>query len=350
MDITEYLYEVGGAEYAGGTQAEYDGGARRAAAKIVTDTVSKDQVISSLIPDTVSECSLCVERAPGDPCTSAPTIKSIGTVLGVDGTNAEIMSSAKATLKCETEKCVLTKLAPRIGDDVARREIVGRLKVAGPTCSKLLSNVNIDDVMAQWGIHYADFYPYHFNMRNYASYSFVDGRTIHEPDTLATVLFRDLYTGEHNGVKHRCCACVINTDVYQGEGKHWMALFADARGETWTVEFFNSSGNAPAPEFASWLVKTKNAMEDLNPKSNPQIVKASPVQLQMSKSECGVYSLFYIWARLHNVPASYFSNGGIPDQLMFEFRQHLFDDPTRPSVEVFDWDKYCTTTKITWEK
>jgi hypothetical protein len=124
-----------------------------------------------------------------------------------------------------------------------------------------------------------------------------------------------------------------------------MALFADARNsDRWTVEFFNSSGNAPAPEWVSWLVKTKAGMElilDREKKKIPvEIMKVSSIRHQQSRSECGLYSLFYIWARLHNIPPEYFMENPIPDQLMFEFRQHLFEDPKRKTVKKFDWTAY----------
>jgi hypothetical protein len=141
-----------------------------------------------------------------------------------------------------------------------------------------------------------------------------------------------------------------------------MALFADARGDTeWTVEFFNSSGNAPAPEWINWLEKTKNLMEGIVTQVSAQtagqsvtsptvrIVRASTMRHQQSRSECGLYSLFYIWARLHKVPTSYFMKNLIPDSLMFEFRQHLFEDPSRKTMRRFNWEEYKNTVKIKWE-
>ena len=79
-------------------------------------------------------------------------------------------------------------------------------------------------------------------------------------------------------------------------------------------------------------------------------MRVSNLRHQKSKSECGVYSLFYIWARVHNIPPEQFSKNAIPDKLMFEFRQHLFADPTRMELKTFDWDAFKGTTKIEWEK
>jgi hypothetical protein len=242
-------------------------------------------------------------------------------------------------------------MSSKLGEDVVEHEININLKVEGPTDSKLLSNINIDSTLQQWTIRWSDFYPYNFHMLNYASYSYRNGRVVHKPDTLATLPFDDLYYGR-TGRVYRCAACVINTDTYQGPGQHWMALFADARGVKWSVEFFNSSGNSPAPEWVNWMEKTKTIMENILTNSDHnsvEMVKVSSIRHQKSRSECGLYSLFYIWARLNGVPYEYFSENHIPDQLMFEFRQHLFNDPRRTKLKSFDWSTYQGTAKIQWD-
>jgi len=309
----------------------------------------KDSVLSGLIPNTISECALYLQKTSGEVCMSDEIVKDISTTLNIQGPIETVVSAAKTQTKCETEKCLLTKMARQLGDKKVKKEIMTRLKVAGPTDSKLLSNVHIDNTLQQWSHKYDDFYPFNFNMLDYASYSWRNGTVSSTPDSLATVAFSDLYNGDY-GKKYRCCACVINSDRYRGSGKHWMALFADARGaDRWTVEFFNSSGNAPAPEWVNWLVKTKSAMETLT-EIPVEILRVTNIRHQQSKSECGVYSLFYILSRLNNVPPEYFMKHPISDQLMFELRSHLFDDPSRKSLKSFDWNEYKSTVRIEWEK
>jgi hypothetical protein len=218
-------------------------------------------------------------------------------------------------------------------------------------------------------------------MLNYASYSYRNGYIVNKPDTLATINFDQLYYGKlsivsldqargikpatraalsgqgGSCVKYRRAGCVINTDKYQGPGKHWMALFVDTTTPTWTVEFFNSSGNNPAPEWVNWMEKTKNILEriissdssDSNKRPVVEIIKSSNQQHQWSRSECGLYSLFYIWARLNHLSVEYFALNTIPDQLMFEFRHHLFHDQSRKQLKHFNWDKYQSDVKLEWE-
>ena len=127
-----------------------------------------------------------------------------------------------------------------------------------------------------------------------------------------------------------------------------MALFADARNPNRaTVEFFNSSGRPPVPEWVNWMVKTQIGLKKVGFK-NVELVKSSSVEHQASMSECGVYSLYYIWCRLNGVPVETFSECKIPDEKMFEFRQHLFADPTATENGVFDWNKFQRVVNIKW--
>lgn len=292
--------------------------------------VEKDPIISSLLPDKITECSLVGPGAGS--CLSIDSIKKIASKLKTDEPIDKVIDASKNILGCATARCVVQKLDIDIGKDAAN------FKIKGPIDTSLLSNYNIDGVMRQYAARFPDFYPYNFNMLNYMDYSFHDGAIINEPDSLATVQFSDLHARGF-----RRAGCIINTDVYQGQGKHWMALFVDSTVPS--VEFFNSSGNAPAPEWISYMVKTKDQLEELT-RRTAQMVKVTNIRHQQSKTECGVYSLFYVWARLNKVPYSYFIDKPIPDQLMFEFRQHLFDGS--PFVE-FDFHDYTKKFRIQWE-
>lgn len=340
-------------------------GARRERATALVGTVvggsahsviaGKDKTVAELIPDLITPCALGVG---GSTCVGEKTITVVARHLGIaDVDPVKVIEAARAATNCGTEKCAVTAVAAELtGADhaVISSDIAISYKVAGPTGTKLLSNFNIDAGLRQWAATRPDFFPYNFNMRDYASNSFVDRTVVHQPDTLATVAWADL---ARRGIRR--AACVINSDVYSGPGKHWMALFADTTADPPSVEFFNSSGSAPAAEWVNWLVKTRAQIDAVmgsgssgSPAKPCRIVKVTSIRHQDSKSECGVYSLFYIWARLHGVPPEYFMKTPVPDQLMFEFRQHLFDDKARPELSEprkFDWNAYKGTVRIEWE-
>jgi hypothetical protein len=382
------------------------------------NAVKKDSIIENLIPNEITECALYLQKKVGEPCSTDETINKIAETLEINGDPNEIISAAKTSLGCNTEKCVLESLRDKIGSERVKAEINTRFKLVGPNGIELLSNFDIDDTLMQWTCKWKKFFPYNFNMINYASYSLDYGHVINKPDTLATISFSDLYYGkikkEHkyekitrdetdkyakviygdiaktglknkssnadssvlfaaidgqNGAvdiasdipRYNCGGCVINSDKYQGRGKHWMALFFDARGDEWSVEFFNSGGNGPAPEWINWVLKTCEQMKDVAAENGRRVnitpVRSSSIRHQHSKTECGLYSLFYIYARLCGVPYSYFHKNPIPDQLMFELRQHLFAAPgghkgieIQNGVPKFNFDKYKNEIKIEWER
>ncbi len=288
------------------------------------------------VPETISECSIVAGDGPT--CMDADASAKITTALGVT-----TIDEAKTAVGCDSERCLVERAAQQIGHKNARA-IIGRyFKIDGPTDASLLSNVNIDTTLEQWAEKFRDFYPYNFNMKNYTKYHYENGRVEDGPDTLATVNVGELY---RKGV--RTAACVINTDVYQGNGEHWMCLFVDMRepGKA-TVEFFNSAGGCPQVAWQNWLVKTKEELEAAGI-ADVQICGCSKIIHQSSMSECGVYSLYYIWSRLNGVTWRELSSVKIPDKLMFEFRQHLFTNPIIDGGK-FDWDKYQKRVRIKWQ-
>ena len=304
------------------------------------------------IPSVVSDCSLIFQENNNgasnelkSTCLSSATLtvvsKSLGTTKSID--------DIKNKTNCPDDKCIIQVATSRnlIDKATANREIAN-LKIEGPTDNKLLSNINIDSILHQWQTKFTDFYAYNFNMLNYMDYSFRNGRTVEEPDTLATVSWNSLK------LKYKCAGCVINSDVYQGGGKHWMALFADWRDPAhYTIEFFNSSGYAPAPEWVAWMEKIKSAMEITDKTARIECIRVSQIRHQKSKSECGLYSLYYIWSRLNGKTPDFFKNNKIEDKLMFEFRQHLFTGGHSGNKGVvngkFDWQKFTSQVDVKWE-
>jgi Ulp1 protease family, C-terminal catalytic domain len=349
------------------TSPKVGGAADRSRRTDGADTAAAPSILAKLRPNTISECSL-TKSLSGDGttvCMSAKALDKIAEALDMDGEKAEIvLDEAKKRLGCKTERCAVKKSADILGKQAVIAELSRNFKVEGPTDNKLLNNVNIDNVMKQWAAATPGFFAYNFNMRDYASKSFRHGSVLDQPDTLATVDFRALYEGKRapyntDGARYTCCACVVNTDVYDGPGKHWMALFADARGaKRWTVEFFNSSGNSPSPEWVNWLQKTKAVMEaiaaergDGQPRPTVEVIKSSRLKHQLSRSECGIYALFYIWARLNGIEPEYFADNRISDKHMFEFRQYLFSHADQMDMlgKKFDWDKFKGAVDIEWE-
>lgn len=304
--------------------------------------------VASLIPEHIdSECSL-IKYKDGKPCavcSSNATIKLLTADLNIKAEDpVDALNILKTQTNCDTERCVLDALKHKHKQQISA-ELFTNFKHPGPTDDKLLSNYNIDDILKQYSLWFNDFTYLNFNMRNYADYSFRDGYIENNPDTLATVKVSDWYPAKKK------LGCVINTDTYQGPGKHWMALFVDTTVTPCSVEFFNSSGNAPLLEYQRWLEKTKLQLEDL--KLPAKTYAVSKIQHQDSRSECGVYSLLYIYARLKGIPVEVFQNKKIDDALCFHFRQLIFTgkaifDHSKTGGK-FDWNAYQKVVPIKWE-
>jgi hypothetical protein len=263
-----------------------------------------------------NECSKCAENQtdPDAVCSSKPTVEKIKKELKIDAkSDKDTMKIAKKILGCgNSEVCVLEKLKDRIGFNIVLGEFDERFLPRGPANSEaLLNNVNIDSVLKQWALLYPNFEPFEFAMIDFAEY----GHPINKINIKKLI---------ENGID--CFGLVFNTDVMSGGGKHWITSFGDMRSDkSWTVEFFNSSGNSPTFEIVDWMSKTVIKMENvaqLNTKVSYSQVSA--LTHQQSETECGVYSLYYIYSRLNKVPHKYFAKNVIKDADMYKFRKELF--------------------------
>lgn len=116
---------------------------------------------------------------------------------------------------------------------------------------------------------------------------------------------------------------VINTDKSSGSGIHWFAVYLNLSKNGGTLEHFNSSGRAPRNEITTYLTKLKNKLEKKYPGKKFNIVY-NRTQHQSKDSECGVYSVFYIWARLTGIPFERFNQKPVKDENMERFRKRLF--------------------------
>lgn len=295
----------------------------------------KDEVSISLVPEVVSECSLVARKGRTGSCLSDDAIKFLSSRSGIKINVPDDVKELRRRYGVKKDKDLLVHLP----QEMSKKEEIF-FKIDGPSGVSLLSNDDIDTIMKQWTMAFPRFYAYNFNMLDYDKYSFRNGRVVKGPDTLLSVDPEELFK------KYDSCGCIINSDVYHGAGKHWMALYADTKNKT--VEFFNSSGRSPVPEWTSWLERARRGMaasrgfryEDI------KVLTGHRVQ-QYSMTECGVYSLFYIWARLNGTPQEYFENNPIHDELMFEFRAHLYNGYL--DNKVWNFDQFKKGTNVRWD-
>lgn len=307
----------------------------------------------------------CARINPSGVCTENPDILSaivdaaskVKTGAGkrraprlptADTPAAAAVRKAAAALKCDSESCVLVSLARAraVSDAEVRREFAHNFKPVGPRLGRaLLSNSNIDNTLKRWADEFPDFCPCPFAMADFETNG--DAFASADPARLRT-------EGEAKGEPCRTFACVHNTDVSTGGGKHWVAVFVDMRADPagkdpWSVEYFNSAGHPPARPVVRWMERTRAQLEAARRQmadasrapaardagardaSTPLAVSraVTSVAHQRSQTECGPYSLYYIRRRLEGAPVETFTDPKvrISDEAMEEFRRYLFRAP-----------------------
>jgi hypothetical protein len=197
-------------------------------------------------------------------------------------------------------------------------------KPKGPANSTdLLNNYNIDNTMKQWAgegkIKNKKFYAVPFQMIDFAN----------QRSELNNLDIPDLM---HKG--YDSFGVVFNTDVSSGRGKHWFCVYGNLKpngvGQPGTeknpitIEYFNSSGNPAKEEVVVWMEKL---IADLLHDNKIYAVRVNAVQgnqIQKSKTECGMWSLIYIWSRLMDKPTDWLIKNNATDEEVIEARKRFF--------------------------
>lgn len=352
----------------GKKKVHFDDGEDRSTALAASSGSSPEDRRAALekLTTSVSECSEATGTQPGEPCSSKKVLNAIKAFRKLlahkrarDQARAEKAAKAPAlptnstpgaqavrkvaeALGCTSESCVVShpdfkRFAVSEGHvenhDVLEAGLAARFKPKGPRDSTaLLNNFNIDAVLQDWAVTHEKFFNFPFAMIDFESTGHALAR-VDPSDILEGRVPQHL--GKLRGETRRPCdtfACVLNTDVSTGRGKHWVAVFGDCRGRgTWSVEYFNSAGNPPPPAVARWLEETaaslRNFRVDRGERFGEGEVKSVPltdVRHQESATECGLYALYFIRRRLEGAPVSEFRGRLIPDEAMTEFRAHVF--------------------------
>lgn len=276
---------------------------------------------------TKTTTSECANHLNSEYCCSDRMINNIKQyIIKIDSTDdpKTIINIAKKKLKCDSESCILNHNETKkyIPENLLEYELNTRFKAQGPRNStNLLNNINIDETLLIWAREYKHFYPCPFAMIDFNT----NGNKFGYINLADLINGKEHYIDPVYGVSYgpfTTFGCVLNTDVYTGKGKHWICVFADMRSNHWTIEFFNSSGNPPVSDIMEWMERQRRNLLPYN--KNVDTVVATNITHQTDNHSCGAYALYYIRARLDNVPYSHFANNRIPDEDALKFREHLF--------------------------
>lgn len=213
-----------------------------------------------------------------------------------------------------------------VGEKQAQHYLDNYYAPAGPANNtNLISSININALMAQWN----KLSKQKFNKKFYGlPYHMADFAT--RGTQLSRIDIPDLMKQGYDAF-----GVVMNTDNSSGEGEHWYCLYGDlqhkgTQADPIVIEYFNSSGNRLSggksgkyERMGIWLEELKHKLlrdHDIHARIHTSAAR----QLQYSNTECGVWSLCYIHARLSGHPPDYFDRKGVTDDDMYEYRKSLF--------------------------
>lgn len=262
-------------------------------------TQKVQSVVEKKMGLTKNECS---PLADGEGVCSSPTvIEKLRKWLHLptDAAPAQVIEEAKIKTGCASEACLYdSPMIVKLPDD--------NLKPKGPRDDTTwLSNSNIDLVLAQWAAKLPHFKHVTYQMINFKEYG----------GELARLDWDEL------AEKYTKLGCVINTDRKGNAGKHWVCVFIDL--DAGTVEYFDSAGQEIPKPIMEWMMEASLELSRVSKRKFRDVLVTS-MEHQLGSSECGVYTLFYILARLSGVPYSFFEHTRVPDKDMEEFRAYLF--------------------------
>jgi hypothetical protein len=319
--ISEYILSdnTGDAGDAGDTDDEIIGGV------LLTKTNESECINGSNICSSKKVINLIskfinTKNIDGDVLTGGDVISS---------NDEDVINKAAEKLNCTSESCILQN--PKFvnfvtevtgSTDIIKYELYKNFKTKGPrNNTNLLSNYNIDETLIRWSREFKNFYPCRFSMIDFKHTNNDFNKT-----NLANIIsgksfFIDPIDGRHNG-PFNTYACVLNTDVSTGRGKHWVCMFVDCRSNLWTIEYFNSSGNPPCLDIIEWMEKQRSKVLKIH--NNVDTINVTNIVHQKSNTECGMYVLYYIRSRLDGISYNYFLDKRIVDSDVTKFRKHVF--------------------------
>jgi hypothetical protein len=113
---------------------------------------------------------------------------------------------------------------------------------------------------------------------------------------------------------------IFNTDKHDGPGKHWFSLFAnvDENLEFPRITYFDSYASNVEKEIKILMTRWKDEIDKLN--LGKTELTRNTTRHQYKDSECGIYSLYFHYCCLLNIPM----DEKIPDDVINKFRKLLF--------------------------
>ena len=178
-----------------------------------------------------------------------------------------------------------------------------------------LTTVDIQKVMSQWEKAYPDFRFLGPSPIDYNTHK-VFGECVWEE-----ICKFDIADCKKNGKTK--VGIIFNLDKHTQPGSHWVAVYIDLKKRK--IFYFDSYGDdipARIRKFCENVVKQGRTFAE------SYEVLRSDLQHQLSDSECGMYSMYFIIQLLQGTQFKAFNKEVVPDDLMIELRKEYFNSRT----------------------
>lgn len=300
--------------------------------------------------------SICALNEGKNNCLPNPVIQSLSEAVLDDPKNIIISKISKA-LNCnsnlsipEQELCILHKIKEKTDDENLKqaidKQVLKNFKIPTKSLDKnyWLNNTEIDNVQFQFQTKFPGYYYSTIHMIDLENFTPSNSDIILHNDKLYNIKDIDFLTEissqkrgsgknpklTYNG-ELKYFGMVCNTDLSTNGGLHWFSIFIDFTTTPIQIEYFNSSGypltrGTHIKEREAFYEFFKNMADELTKNGFPtKFIQVTELEHQRhDTANCGSYSLFYIWSRLHGKNYSMFTNNKITDELMEKFRGVLW--------------------------
>lgn len=119
---------------------------------------------------------------------------------------------------------------------------------------------------------------------------------------------------------------VFNLDPHDRRGSHWVSMFLNLTQPEYFIGFFDSYGSPPPKQIVKLIQRLRDQVHNclgVNLK-----YKCNTIQHQHQSTECGVYSLYFIYRCLQGHSFELITENIILDNDINKFRQFFF----RPTI------------------
>lgn len=212
----------------------------------------------------------------------------------------------RLTSKCKTGRaeCIVASMMKR--PKAPKEWLVNRYE--------WLSSEDIDGVEKNYMRMFPDYFyvgsvPMDFDLKNDTRQCIVS--------SLCSMKLPELYNQGHHRI-----GIVVNTDVHDGPGQHWIAVFCDIRPhlDYPRMTYFDSYAMSPEPEIKTLMRRWKEQWDATKIHKKGMKLTYNKTRHQYKDSECGMYCLYFHYACLIEMPMQ----KSIPDDVVNAFRNMLF--------------------------